>query len=335
MHKLRRYCDTERQSTTTFDDTSTHLLLRLPINAENNRLVIEPLCRCIANLRRHNQNHRFLFRRLAIHGAKNDDRKSVEQFLVAAKQFGIHTLAVYNANLPIQFLVEFCRDNSTHLKRLVFGTLRLSDEESTNSVSPQDAGQQDFSAVLNLGELRVWQISFENSTVETKFLNFIANVTYSILGLGNVNAFHDVHDDEEKKKIARMRIVSALIKPSVKILMLLEGCAIENIDIIEACTTVTQILMEKSYPPIDFSPAVIQRLLQAIATRNRKLAQFVANPQGYPGSDLLVLMHKFDRSPTGRYRLARCFPGIPSFFKIDIITDSSTARPKKRKRRGN
>jgi hypothetical protein len=287
---------------------------------ENNRRFIEPLCRCIANLRRHNQNHPL--RTLRFYNADNDD--NVDQLLVAAKQFGIRHLEFIGVRLPIQSLVEFCRDN-THLKVLEIVHATLFDEDSSISVSPKD-GPQDFSAILALDELTVSCVTFEKSNVATKFLNFIAHVTYPALALGEVIV-------RRGSKTTRLRIVSALIKPSVVQFTLRSGCRIEIMDVIAACATVTQIQLNEYNPPIYFTPAAEQRKLQAIATRNRELARFVANPIAYPRDDKLVaLMSQFDNSPTGRYMLACCFPGMDSFFKIKS-TDLSAARPKKRKRR--
>jgi hypothetical protein len=106
------------------------------------------------------------------------------------------------------------------------------------------------------------------------------------------------------------------------------GCRIENFDVIAACATVTQIQLRNRISPINFRPGE----LQVIAARNRELARFIANPREYPGDELLALMSQFGSCPTGRYMLARCLPGIPTFFKIKI-TDSPTSGPKKRKRR--
>ena len=103
--------------------------------------------------------------------------------------------------------------------------------------------------------------------------------------------------------------------------------------VIEACTTVTQIRMSSTVKRGYFSPDDVQQKLQRIATRNFELARFVANPEGHPrGDKLLALLSEFDSIPTGRYMLARSFPGIPSFVKTDEITDSATARPKKKKK---
>jgi hypothetical protein len=224
--------------------------------------------------------------------------------------------------------VEFCRDN-THFKVLTIEDMTLFDKDSSISVSPQD-GPQDSSAILALDRLTVTGVTFEESNVATKFLNFIAHVTYPVLELGGINFGWNYGNDGEDKKNARLRIVSELIKPSVEQLTLRANCRIEVMDVIEACATVTQIQLCPDYPPDCFMPTAVQRKLQAIVTRNRELARFVANPRSYPGSDLLALMSKFYNSPTGRYMLACCFPGIPSFFKIKS-TDSSAGSKKRRR----
>ena len=106
----------------------------------------------------------------------------------------------------------------------------------------------------------------------------------------------------------RMGILPALLTPSVEQLTLLEGCAVKVMEeIIETCATVTQIQMDDSFPPTDGR----RQKWQTVATRNRALARFVATPRAYPGDELLALMTQFDKSPTGRYMLARCLPAIP------------------------
>lgn len=152
------------------------------------------------------------------------------------------------------------------------------------------------------------------------------HVTYPVLKLAKITV--DGHRNDERR-IARLRVVSVLIKPSVEHLILRTGCPIEYMAVIEACATVTQIELDVDDLPIDFSPAFMQRALQTIATRNRQLARFRDNPSAYPIDELLALMRQFDNNPTGRYMLARCFPEIPSFFKIKTSTNSATAEPEK------
>ena len=234
----------------------------------------------------------------------------------------------FQTNLPIQSVEQICRDN-THLKVLEICHATLLDEESL-SMTPRDKEQDYSSAGIALAMLTIRWTKFSNSAVANKFSNFMAQVTYPALKLGKIT-FRDIHDvdDDEETKIDRMRVVSALIQPSVQQLTLLYGCPIEVMDVIEACASVTKIQLDDYNPPVDFRPAEVQEKLQAIAMRNRQLARFVANPRAYPVEELLVLMTQFDKSPIGRYMLARCLPGIPSFFKSKS-THSSTVEAKKR-----
>ena len=92
-----------------------------------------------------------------------------------------------------------------------------------------------------------------------------------------------------------------------------------------------QIQLDVTFQLDGFQPAAVEQKLLAVAPRNRDLARFIANPRACPSRDgLLALISQFDNSPTGRYMLARCFPGIPAFFKSKS-TDSSRVRAKKRK----
>ena len=287
---------------------------------ENIRRAIEPLCRCIANLRRHNPNHPL--RKLRIITAKEYNSDVVNQFLVAAKQYGIHHVHLFGSQIPIQSLVEFCRDN-THLKFLHIDHISLFDKQSPLS------WPQESSAVLAFDELTMWNVTFENSLVVTKFSSFMANVTYPVLDLGKIAVGGGNHIEEEEKEIARLRIVSELIKPSVEQLTLSYGCPIENMDVIETCATVTKIQLSRILTPIDFRPAGVKQYVRFIEFRNRELARYVANPSTYPRDELLVLMRLFENCPTGRYMLACSFVGTPSYYNIKT-TDSSKSGPKKR-----
>ena len=306
--------------------TSTLMVLTVCFSAykstsENNRRVIEPLCRCIANLRRHNPNHPLRTLRILYADQVND----VDQLLVAAKRFGIHHLVLHESHLQIQSLEEFCRDNS-NLKVLKVQNTHLLERDSTISVSPQDSPQDSF-AILALDELTMRSITFENSTVATKSVNFFADVTYPALSLGGMIMRGDDDDDEVKE------FLSGIIKPTVKELTLESSWPIEVMDAIEACPSVTQIQHDHQFRQSGLRRSAVQRKLQAIAARNRALARFVADPRAYAGDELLTLMRQFDNCPTGRYMLVCCLLGIPSFFKIQNSADSSTTGPKKRKRR--
>jgi hypothetical protein len=258
-----------------------------------------------------------------VYGAGLD---SDHHLLVAAKQFGIHRLEIVDTDLPIQNLVEFCRDNG-NLKVLdITDTTLLERGVWTFSEKPPDS-----SASLALDKLTMNGVMMENSTVATEFCNFIAHVTYTELGLGRISMGDEDEDEDKKKEIARMHFVSELIQPSVQQLKLRSRCRYEVMHVIEACATVTRIQHNKSSRSTAFNPPAVQYKLQTITTRNRDLARFVTNPRAYPGEDLLALMGQCDKCPTGRYMLARCFPGIPSFFNMNG-TDASKAGVKKRKR---
>ena len=112
-----------------------------------------------------------------------------------------------------------------------------------------------------------------------------------------------------------MRVVSEFIKQTLQQLTLQTNFPIEAVDAVEACSTVMQIQLDDMPVRFDFCRAELELKLQSIATRNRALARFVANPRAYPGDELLALIGKFDKCPTGRYVLACCIPGIPSFFQ--------------------
>ena len=323
LSRNQETANTIEQSITEMEVTTTLTTLFVDFanyeaTPESKRRLTDPICRCIANLRNRNPNHPLL--QLTFLGAKNVDL--VDQFLVAAKQYGIQHVAVVNTSLTIQSLVKFCRDN-THLKVLdFFGTSIAVAVDASTVSQPQDS-----SAILALDELRMYDAFFENSAAATQFLNWLANVTYPALELGKIAVENDIDDASEEKKSARLHIVSELLKPSVERLTVMRGCHVENMDAMESCATVTEIKLGHHFQPIDFGPDGIQQKLQTIVTRNRELARFVANPQAYPHKKLLALMCQFDGCPTGRYMLACSIVGMPSIIKIKS-TDSATTGPK-------
>ena len=298
------------QVTTTLTDLEVDISFYQPSH-ENNRRVVLPICRCIANLRHLNQNHPS--RKVTICGLSRID--VADRFLIAAKQYGIQHLILRHTHLPIQSLAEFCRGN-THLKFLCIHSTSLKGDRSSISLPSQGAPQDSY-AVLTMDNLAMEEVAFSTSTVVTEFLNLMSRVTYPALKLGRL--FLNAGQKEEDHKNARLRIVSALIKPTtVEELTLGFRCPFEVMGAIEACATVTQIQLDSSWPPGAFRSAAVQQKLQTITTRNRNLARFVVNPRrDYQSSDedMLALMRQFDNSPTGRYILARCFPEIPSLFQ--------------------
>ena len=232
-----------------------------------------------------------------------------------------------------------------------FRTSFYDKEVYTASPTPKDGEPQDSFAILTLHEIHLVDIGLDNALVVSKFLNLISHVTYRVLVLGKITVAvfdsngweiphevadegeHGDDDDKEEKKIAHRRIMSALFKPSSKYLILTRDGGIDAMDAIEACATVIQIQLSEDETLHDYETDDVYQNLQAIASRNRQLAQFLANPHGYPRNSLLALMRQFDSIPTGRYMLACAFPEIPSFFKIKSTGGSATVGPKKKRRK--
>ena len=326
LSQLPRYADIE-QYITSLQASTTVTSLWVDFRdyeptPENNRRFIEPLCRCLANLRRYNPNHPL--RKLTLSGGDRLRRCGTSKvegkpFLVAAKKFGIFDLEIIGADLPIQSFLEFCRDNS-NLKVLEIARTLFIDEEIDEEEPTISGSLQDSPAILDLNTLTMRQASFDDSTVATTFLNFIAHVTYMELGLGEVVVYGGRIASEQEKKI-----FAAVIKPEVEEITLLDEHQDSLMEVLEACATVTHIT------PYEHDNAFTQEILLAIAARNCALARFVDDPRAYPGYKLPTLVRQLAKSPTGLYMLARSFPGIPSFFQTSI--DSSIARPNKRKER--
>lgn len=132
-----------------------------------------------------NKNHPL--RILQIHHAKKVDCDGVDQFLVTAKQFGIHDLNLGGLHLPVQFLVEFCRDN-THLESLEIYYTILSNAESMIFVPLQEAGPLDSSVIATLDVLGLDGVFFTNAAAATEWTVFMAQINVSLLVLGKVTA---------------------------------------------------------------------------------------------------------------------------------------------------
>ena len=103
------------------------------------------------------------------------------------------------------------------------------------------------------------------------------------------------------------------------------GCDLRSLSLrplfqaVEACASVTEIRVnEDDGDPHDFTDSEV-RQLHRIATRNRELEQFVANPSTFPNAKLLTLMRQFNNCPTGLYLLTRRLPAIFSFEKGNTL----------------
>ena len=148
------------------------------------------LCRCISRLRLQNEHHPL--RKLILWGQGGYvGNELTDQFLHSAKQCGIvHVKLQEIDGLPVQFLVDFCRDNSS-LKVLEICFMYLSGDRAGMSLSPNDR-PQDSSVIPTLDELIVYSLYMIDSTAATEFKKFVASVNYSALGLGNVQASNEL-----------------------------------------------------------------------------------------------------------------------------------------------
>ena len=154
----------------------------------------------------------------------------LEQFLVAAKQYGILQLTLIRIpNLPIQFLADFCRDNR-NLKVLQLEDLCLVGRATELSFPPdQEEASLDSSPVLALDELHIGAadynrgaVAFPNPAAVTAFTHLLQRMTYSVLEIGNVS----VQDGSQTccRDTSTEYIVSELFQPSVGQLTIHPDC---------------------------------------------------------------------------------------------------------------
>ena len=163
---------------------------------ENVRRVAAPLCRHIANLGRNTNYHPLL--QIAIYGVDLEClgmSDIFELFLIVAKHIGIRELVLsgIRGTFPIQFLVEFCRDNS-NLKVLSLHDLTFSDTTSsfpTMALPQNDARPQHTPAALpSLNVLAMTEIEIETATAKSIFENcVVAHNNVGELELGWINCW--------------------------------------------------------------------------------------------------------------------------------------------------
>jgi hypothetical protein len=153
---------TALEATTTLQELAVDFGCSFNPTAENNRRIVAPLYRCIANLRHQNKQHPL--KKLELCWRQQNDGENrmradvLEQFLVAAKRFGIShmTLLVY-IPIPIQFLLDFCRENS-HLRVLEMAIVHFLDSTATVALPPNDRLQGAF-VNFEVGVVRQYSIS--------------------------------------------------------------------------------------------------------------------------------------------------------------------------------
>ena len=141
----------------------------------SNVQVVEPLCRCVANLRGQNKEHPL--NAVKFHKV---DSNTVRQFLVALKQFGISHVRFHSAHyFPVNILMDFCHDNS-NLKVLELHDITFAYEDGSDLIGDSAA------ATLNLDTLDLFDVSFNTSFAATNFARLLARMRASALGLGAI-----------------------------------------------------------------------------------------------------------------------------------------------------
>ena len=169
---------TALEATTTLTELRVDLGFGSPFEptAEHNRLIFAPLCRSIADLHHRNEHHPLKTLELG-HAwrAKNSSANGIfldvfEQFLVAAKRFGIRNLTLYDLSspMPIQFLLKFSRENS-RLRVLEIKSVNVSDSTDVVSCWPPHIRPQESFVSLHLDKLSLDGVYFRSSTAAASF----------------------------------------------------------------------------------------------------------------------------------------------------------------------
>ena len=118
---------TALETTTTLRTLAVSSYSSVTVNVNSPRIV-EPLCRCLADLRLQNEHHPL--KAIHFHYLDSD---IVRQFFVALKQFGIPRVLLRSRTFPIRFLIDFCRDNS-NLKVLNLKNITFADEDAADRI---------------------------------------------------------------------------------------------------------------------------------------------------------------------------------------------------------
>ena len=231
--------------------TLTQLTIRSPEvyepTTDHIRTMVDPLCRCIANLQNsHEGNHPLQTLCLAdfslsLEQEQPDDGQEERlavfvKFLLAAKLGGIRhlTLCGVYSGLPVEMLVALCRDNTTlqtlDLTHVTFCTYTTPNDDTSSSGStiggiPLMAN----SHLIHLEQLVLNHVTFEDATAADAFTNHFAahiGVYDLVLGPINVHLFwnNELQDDTEFSN----RLVTQLIQPSLEVLEFKHACELKH-----------------------------------------------------------------------------------------------------------
>ena len=216
---------TALNGTTTLTELSVNFENFEPMDGNNQRAIVDPLCCCIANLRLQNEHHPL--RKLALNQYWEDELPNgqlgvFQQFLAAAKQYRICCLQLFEIRyVPMEVFVDFCRGNND-LKDLEMDDVNFTDEDTAVD-RPQDA-----SFLLTLDKLTLDNITlYDDDSSATVFADLVARLNFSVLELGVVQ----VWDSREGNSCDLMmnRIGSELFKSPLDHLTLLVGCDFQHL----------------------------------------------------------------------------------------------------------
>ena len=147
--------------------------------------VMEPLCRCIANLRRRNAQHPLTT--LSLSASAYTDDQTIRPFLEAAKKGGIAKIFIQSVrNLNTEYFVHFCR---SHKKLKSFKVWNV-------SMTAQTFDECDGSGdpLLHLKQLSLRDICFRSVRAATLFENLAGDMKLVGLELGKIT-IRDGDDD--------------------------------------------------------------------------------------------------------------------------------------------
>ena len=328
----------------------------------NIRRVMEPLGRCIANLRNQNEHHPLKAVEFTM-----VEIDVVRQFLVAMKQFGVFRVQIQDLNpLPIHILLDFCRDNR-YLKVL---DLRLFTLVSLPpSAQPQNPNG-DSATTLNLDKLILSHVRCKTTTTATSFARLLSHMSVLALELGALLDEYDLFKmpsvevltvyagsetkhfqaaleagmstvtrltvdfmplDDENETTKKLKSLTHMIRGAVK----LRSLTIHNhssrnqlcpprqlFQALEACASITEIHVNHDDGYPHDFTEPEVQQLRQITARNSELGQFVGNPSTFPNDKLLILMLQLDECPSGLYMLARRLPEVFSFEKGNCLFPS-------------
>ena len=147
--------------------------------------VMEPLCRCIANLRRHSPQHPL--QKLILSAKAYTDDQTIRPFLEAAKAGGICQVDIESVrNLSAEYFVQFCRNHKT-LESLTVWNVSM-----TAQTIDECDGSGDLPTHLKQFSLR--DICFRSVRAATLFESLAGDMTLVGLELGKIT-IRDGDDD--------------------------------------------------------------------------------------------------------------------------------------------